>query len=99
MEMIFTGRTAVITGGANGIGRCVLEGFIERGAKVSAIDIDRDSLTSLGRVHGADHIFFHGDAGRREDLEDFAGKVKEKFGKVDFLINNASISRRGIISN
>ena len=81
--MDFHGRTAVITGGAHGIGKAIAEAFLREGAEVEIID-----------VTPGDH--FVGDIGKKETLERFAAHVLERHGNVDFLINNAPPRMRGI---
>ena len=81
--MDFHGRTAVITGGAHGIGKAIAEAFLREGAEVEIID-----------VTPGDH--FVGDIGKKETLERFAAHVLERHGSVDFLINNAPPRMRGI---
>ena len=79
----FKGKTAVITGGAQGIGKCIAEQFKACGADVCVIDI-------------RDNEYFKGDLADKETLESFSKKVIADFGKVDFLINNALPKMCGI---
>ena len=79
----FKGKTAVITGGAQGIGKCIAEQFKACGADVCVIDI-------------RDNEYFKGDLADKETLETFSKKVIADFGKVDFLINNALPKMCGI---
>ena len=79
----FEGRTAVITGGARGIGRAIADAFIREGATVHIIDIQPGD-------------WFVGDVSRKEDLERFAADVIGKSGRVDCLINNALPIMKGI---
>ena len=73
---MFENKVVVITGGANGIGRCIAEEFQSQGAKVCIID------TAPG-----DH--FVGDLADRDTLEAFAQSVIREHGQVDVLVNNA----------
>ncbi|MGI5900003.1 MAG: SDR family oxidoreductase [Christensenellales bacterium] len=99
--MGFEEKVCVITGGALGIGGCLARGFAAAGAKVAFIDINRAAgIENAGRISGlgGDAFFFHGDVGLEEDLTRFADFVTEKFGGVDILINNACLSRKGLLT-
>ena len=79
----FNNKIAVVTGGAGGIGRCVAESFKQAGAQVCVIDT-------------ADNDFFVGDIGDKTALETFAQRVIDRYGRVDYLINNAPPPMKGI---
>jgi NAD(P)-dependent dehydrogenase (short-subunit alcohol dehydrogenase family) len=79
----------VITGGANGIGRCIAEKLASAGSKVSVIDKDKNACEKLGLP------FFHGDIADKAVLDAYLDTLP---GPVDFLINNACVSRRGLLS-
>ena len=76
-------KTAVVTGGANGIGKCIAEEFRKTGVRVFVIDT----------VDG-DH--FVGDISKKEVLEAFAREVISECGTIDYLINNAPPIMKGI---
>jgi NAD(P)-dependent dehydrogenase (short-subunit alcohol dehydrogenase family) len=81
--MDFNNKIAVVTGGAQGIGRCIAEEFRKAGATVCVID------KRLG-----DH--FVGDLADKEVLERFAQEVIAKHGRVDYLVNNALPLMKGL---
>ena len=80
---MFKDKIAVVTGGANGIGKCICQEFEKAGAKVCVIDI-------------AENPYFVGDAGDKETLRRFVEKVIGDYGHVDYLINNAKPGMKGI---
>lgn len=88
--MDFAGKVAVITGGARGIGRNMTEGFLKAGAKVAVIDKLPDN--------GVASYFYQGNLAEEKDIREFAEEVKLKFGKIDYLINNACFSNKGLLS-
>lgn len=80
---MFQNKVVVITGGANGIGRCIAEEFTKNGAQVCVIDT----------AEGSHYV---GNIGHKDTLEDFAQTVISKYGRVDVLVNNAPPSFIGI---
>ena len=80
---MFKNKIVVVTGGAQGIGKCICEEFAKQGATVCVIDVQRNP-------------YFVGDLSRKEDLEAFAQKVIAEFGHIDYLINNAAPLFKGI---
>jgi len=96
--MDFTDKVCVVTGGANGIGRCVAQAFLGRGAHVAVIDTDEVSGSRLKAAYGGALLFGRGDAGDKGALEHFAKSVIRAFGHVDCLVHNACFSRRGLLS-
>lgn len=98
--MNFKDKVCVVTGGANGIGRCIIEEFIKKGVKVSFVDTDKESGYNLLKKFGEENLlFYHGDITEENVINDFVKNTIEKFKNIDYLINNACISRKGILSD
>jgi NAD(P)-dependent dehydrogenase (short-subunit alcohol dehydrogenase family) len=85
-------RVAVITGGAQGIGRRTAELLAERGYTLAIIDLQRSVLTVGTASSPAEVLEYAGDITREETVADFAAQVFARFGRVDVLVNNAGIS-------
>ena len=80
---MFKDKVAIVTGGANGIGRCIADEFRKQGAVVYVID-----------KQDGDH--FVGDVSKKEALEAFVAEVLSRHSKVDIIINNALPLMKGI---
>jgi len=77
------GRRALVTGGANGIGRAIVERFVAEGAAVATVDVEPvDGL-------GADVVVIQRDLSATDGLDALVDEVEERLGPLDVLVNNA----------
>jgi NAD(P)-dependent dehydrogenase (short-subunit alcohol dehydrogenase family) len=94
------GRVALITGGARGIGRGIVERMVAEGAAVGVLDLKlelaQDAVAAI-RAAGGRAVAFGGDVAKRETLFDAAQALKDEFGKLDILVSNAMWVRYGPI--
>ena len=96
MHIDLTGLVAVVTGGANGIGRATVRRLAESGAQVAVWDRDPDGASALVAelaTRGLSAEAFAVDVTRRDRVEAAAAATAARFGGIDILINNAGITR------
>src|SRR5690242_18053721 len=89
-----TGRRALVTGGARGIGRAIALAFAREGADVAVLDLRREHAEDAAREIAAQHG--HGfavtaDVGEEEPVKAAVAEVEKAFGGIDILVNNAGI--------
>lgn len=89
--MRLIGKTAVITGGASGIGLEAVKLFASEGANVAIVDFNE--LEGKKYANGSNILFFQADVSNRESVDRSIQDVIEAFGKIDILINNAGITK------
>jgi 3-oxoacyl-[acyl-carrier protein] reductase len=89
-------RVAIITGGAQGIGKATTLKFVEEGAKVAIWDINAEKGEAFAKVlqnEGHTVRFFQVNTVDAQAVEATAKAVYDAFGQIDILINNAGITR------
>lgn len=92
---LLTGRTAVVTGGAQGLGLAIAQRFVAEGARVVLGDLNLEATdaaaTGLG---GSDVALAHQcDVTSGADVEGLVAAALQKFGGLDIMVNNAGITR------
>lgn len=94
-------RIAVITGGAQGIGRAIAELFAKRGAQVAIADINLEKAEATARAitesTGCRAIAVHVNVADSASAQAMADRVIAEFGRIDILVNNAGTTRDNLI--
>ncbi|MBH69244.1 MAG: hypothetical protein CMM58_12895 [Rhodospirillaceae bacterium] len=84
-------KVAIVTGGANGIGRAICKRFLEEGARVIVADLSEDSGNSLVSEVGENAVFYKLDVSNPTEWNELSDYVLNNHEKLDILINNAGI--------
>ncbi len=90
MGLSIQGKTAIITGAANGVGLAIARHFIDRGANVMFADRDKDRLKDeCGEIEGAEENirYFAGDLRERLTIENLVSATIDAYDRVDILVN------------
>ncbi|MGH3413603.1 MAG: SDR family NAD(P)-dependent oxidoreductase [Marmoricola sp.] len=82
-------RIAIVTGAAQGIGRAIAEKLATEGATVVATDINEDGAKQSAAELGHDSIGLRTDVSDRESVNTMVTQVRETYGRIDVLVNNA----------
>src|SRR5690242_12506171 len=94
MDLDFTGKVALITGGANGIGRATALGFARGGAKLVLVDRDAaagEATAGVVRQQGGDARFVAADVTKSAEVRDYVKAALDAYGAIDCFFNNAGI--------
>ena len=94
------GRIALVTGGAQGIGRAIAEELAAAGAVIVLADVNEAKLAETVaemKAQGIDASAFTVNVSSQESIEAGAKAILEKFGKVEILVNNAGITRDNLM--
>lgn len=84
-------RAALVTAGAQGIGRAIVEALSREGWRVAAVDADRDALAELPEPV----LTVVGDVGDEDVVADAIRRTVARFGRLDAIVNNAGINANG----
>jgi NAD(P)-dependent dehydrogenase (short-subunit alcohol dehydrogenase family) len=89
MALRFEGKCALVTGGAQGMGRAIAQRFVEEGASVVVLDLDAELVELTAGELSA--VPVAGDVSRREDVRRGVETCVERFGRLDVLVAQAGI--------
>ena len=93
-------KTAIVTGGANGIGAGCVRRLASEGANVVVADVDAAGGQALADELGSGVMYAHTDVSQRKSVEATFKAALDTFGAVDILVNNAAfVHKAGVISN
>lgn len=90
-------KVAIITGGAEGIGKAFAEGFAQEGAKLIIADINlaaAESLQESLKKNGSESLAIKTDVAQLSDVEAMVKRTIDHFGRIDILVNNAAMYQR-----
>jgi 3-oxoacyl-[acyl-carrier protein] reductase len=96
----FKGQVAIVTGGGRGIGRAIAEGLAMKGVNLAIADIDSDMAIKTASdisASGVKAIGIKLDVSNPEEVKKVFNEIKKEFNRIDILINNAGITRDGLM--
>lgn len=91
--MDLSGKTAIITGSARGIGLAIATRFAQAGSNVVICDLDQDAVDRVAAGLETDAIGVKADVTSADDVAALFEQTVSKFGRVDIVVNNAGITR------
>lgn len=90
------GKTAIVTGAAQGIGRAICLRLAQDGANIAGVDVAQDVLEETGaliREKGVQFLGLQADVSQFDQMRDAVAKVAQTFESIDIMVNNAGITR------
>ena len=94
MTASLAGKVAIVTGGVSGLGRGIVERFVDAGAQVIIADLNDHDGEHLASECGARASFQHVDVAIAEDVRGVVQTAVDRFGGLDVMVNNAGISSK-----
>jgi 3-oxoacyl-[acyl-carrier protein] reductase len=100
-EKTLDGRVALVTGGSRGIGRAICTTFARHGAKV-VINYTSNAIAAEETLHlcatlGSEGQLYKCDVAQSSQVDEVFNHIKKEFGRVDIVVNNAGVSKDGLI--
>lgn len=96
--MSLEGKTSIITGAGQGIGRAIADLVITLGGSVVGVDLNEEGLREAEKAHGKSFLALAGDITDPELADSVVQQAVEQFGQVHGLVNNAGIIRPAMIA-
>jgi 3-oxoacyl-[acyl-carrier protein] reductase len=93
----FENKVVMVTGGAAGIGRVTAENFAKEGARVAICDVNPEAGAAAAKALGAEASFKQVDVANSAAVSSWVDGVLDQYGQIDVLVNNAGITRDGLI--
>ncbi len=92
MDQEFAGKVAIVTGGSGGIGRAIVERFVEQGATVVIADVDAERGEELATSLGGPAAFRRTDVADPDDVQALVDFAVDRCGGLHVMVNNAGVS-------
>ncbi len=93
--MRLKGKTAIVTGGARGIGAAIAAAYVKEGARVCVADIEYAEAQKTAKAIGGNSFAFNLDVTRHDSIAACVAEMEKAAGGVDILVNNAAIFDMG----
>lgn len=94
MTMRLKGKTALVTGAAQGFGFGIAETFVREGARVAVLDINGDKAKEAAKAIGRKAFAVTCDVGKAKSVDKAVEKIFAKVGRLDIVVNNAGTTHR-----
>ncbi|MDQ0204793.1 SDR family oxidoreductase [Pectinatus haikarae] len=91
------GKTAIITGGASGIGKAIAQAYLDNGVNTVVCDINKNKPEFDIKKNSGQFIYFTMDITNKKSVEEMVFSTKKIFGSIDILVNNAGINIPGLL--
>ncbi|WP_196594322.1 SDR family oxidoreductase [Pectinatus sottacetonis] len=85
------GKTAIVTGGASGIGKTIAQSFLDNGANVIVCDMNPNGV-KLNTENGGSYLYVVTDVTKSASIKNMLATAKKQFPHIDILVNNAGIN-------
>jgi 3-oxoacyl-[acyl-carrier protein] reductase len=94
---MFDGKVAIVTGGSRGIGRAIVQALAREGARV-VFTYAQNKTMADELANGDTVIAIQADVSNMDQAKNLVKQVKERFGRIDFLVNNAGITKDKLVA-